>query len=80
MRDGTPAVGIDGTVAGAGSSLITMVAGSIAAGAGGRGWAGGAAADLLVLRVLVFLSFSEERAMGAIETKRWKEEVTGDRW
>ena len=75
-------VGLGGTVAGAGSSLITIRSGSIAAGAEGRGRAGGAAADLLILRDLVFFAFSValERAMGANEEKRWKEEVTGDRW
>ena len=40
---------------------------------------GGMGADLLILRGLVFRCFSE-RAMGANETKRWKEEVTEDRW
>ena len=75
-----PVVGMGGTVAGAGSSLITIGSGSIAAGAEGRGGTVDAVANLLVLRVLVFFTFSIERTMGANEEKRWKEEVTGDRW
>ena len=85
MRDGMPVVGMGGTVAGAGSSLMTIGSGANAAGAGGRGWGGRAAADLRTLvaaRSLGFFTFSVEleRAMGVNETKRWKEEMTGDRW
>ena len=78
-----PVDGMGGMVAGAGSSGITTRAASIAAGAEGRGGVVEAVADLLVLRDLVFFVFSVvlvERAMGANEKKRWKEEVTRDRW
>ncbi len=77
-----PVVGMGGMVAGAGSSGITIKLSAIAAGAEGRGWAVDAVADLLVLRGLGLFAFSDvlERPMGANEKKRWKEEVTRDRW
>ena len=85
MRDGMPVVGTGGTVAGAGSSLMTIGSGANAAGAGGRGWGGREVADLRTLETVRFLgifpfSVELERTMGANETKRWKEELTGDRW
>ena len=77
-----PVDGMGGMVAGAGSSGITTRAASIAAGAEGRGGVVEAVADLLVLRDLGLFAFSVvlERPMGANEKKRWKEEVTRDRW
>ena len=61
MRDGMPVVGMGGTVAGAGSSLMTIGSGVNTAGAEGRGGGGGAAADLRTLvtaRALGFFNFS----------------------